>query len=88
MADAAYGCGAFAGLGHDMTMTTRARSTAVFCEPAPPRTGKRGRPRLKGRPDRHPHRHRRLRDLKTNAANKIIVDECAAQTTVAEVTTE
>ena len=46
--DAAYGCGAFAGLGSDMTMTTRARSNAVFCEPAPPRTGKRGRPRLKG----------------------------------------
>ena len=46
--DAAYGCGAFAGLGPDMTMTTRARSTAVFYEPAPPRTGKRGRPRLKG----------------------------------------
>jgi DDE superfamily endonuclease len=48
VADAAYGCGAFAGLGHDMTMTTRARSTAVFHELAPPRTGKRGRPRLKG----------------------------------------
>ena len=44
----AYGCGAFAGLGHDMTMTTRARSTAVFHELAPPRTGKRGRPRLTG----------------------------------------
>lgn len=48
VADAAYACGSFAGLGHDMTMTTRARSTAVFFEPAPPRTGKRGRPRLKG----------------------------------------
>lgn len=46
--DAAYGCGAFAGLGDDMTMTTRARSNAVFSELAPPRTGKRGRPRLKG----------------------------------------
>jgi hypothetical protein len=46
--DAAYGCGAFAGLGDDMTMTTRARSNAVFSEMAPPRTGKRGRPRLKG----------------------------------------
>jgi len=46
--DAAYGCGAFAGLGPDMTMTTRARSNAVFSEPAPHRTGKRGRPRLKG----------------------------------------
>jgi hypothetical protein len=48
VADNAYGCAAFAGLGHDMTMTTRARSTAVFHQPAPPRTGKRGRPRLKG----------------------------------------
>jgi DDE superfamily endonuclease len=48
VADAAYGCGAFAGLGRDMTMTTRARSTAVFHELAPPRTGTRGRPRLKG----------------------------------------
>ncbi len=48
VADAAYGCGAFAGLGDDMTMTTRARSNAVFFELAPPRTGKRGRPRLKG----------------------------------------
>jgi len=46
--DAAYGCGAFAGLGHDMTITTRARSNAAFYEPAPPRTGKRGRPRVKG----------------------------------------
>jgi DDE superfamily endonuclease len=48
VADAAYGCGSFAGLGHDMTMTTRARASAVFFELAPPRTGKRGRPRLKG----------------------------------------
>jgi SRSO17 transposase len=48
VADAAYGCGSFAGLGYDMTVTTRARSTAVFFELAPPRTGKRGRPRLKG----------------------------------------
>jgi DDE superfamily endonuclease len=46
--DAAYGCGSFAGLGDDMTMTTRARSNAVFSELAPSRTGKRGRPRLKG----------------------------------------
>jgi hypothetical protein len=48
VADAAYGCAAFAGLGHGMTMTTRARVNAVFSHPAPPRTGKRGRPRLKG----------------------------------------
>lgn len=30
-----------------MTMTTRVRSNAVFSELAPPRTGRRGRPRLK-----------------------------------------
>lgn len=48
VADAAYGCDAFAGLGHGMTMTTRARVNAVFSRLAPPRTGKRGRPRLKG----------------------------------------
>ena len=48
VADAAYGCGSFAGLGRDMTMTTRVRSNAVFSELAPPRTGRRGRPRLKG----------------------------------------
>jgi hypothetical protein len=48
VADAAYGCDAFAGLGHGMTMTTRARVNAVFSHLAPPRTGKRGRPRLKG----------------------------------------
>lgn len=48
VADAAYGCGAFAGLGHGMTMTTRARTNSVFSQPAPPRTGKRGRPKLKG----------------------------------------
>jgi hypothetical protein len=47
VADAAYGCAAFAGLGHGMTMTTRARTNAVFSHLAPPRTGRRGRPRLK-----------------------------------------
>lgn len=47
--DSAYGCGAFAGLGYGMTMTTRAKVNAVFYELAPPRTGKRGRPALKGR---------------------------------------
>jgi len=46
--DAAYGCSAFAGLGDAMTMTTRAKTNAVFYEPAPPRTGKRGRPAVKG----------------------------------------
>ncbi len=48
VADAAYGAGSLAGLGHNMTITTRARSNAAFCEPAPPRTGRRGRPRVKG----------------------------------------
>jgi hypothetical protein len=48
VADAAYGCGAFIGLGDGMTMTSRAKGNAVFHHLAPPRTGKRGRPRLKG----------------------------------------
>ncbi len=48
VADAAYGCSAFIGLGEDMSMTTRAKANAVFSHLAPPRTGKRGRPRLKG----------------------------------------
>ena len=48
VADSAYGCGAFAGLGDGMTMTTRAKTNAVFSELAPPTTGKRGRPALKG----------------------------------------
>src|SRR5262249_12810236 len=43
-----YGCGAFCGLGDGMTMTTRAKTNAVFHQLAPPRTGTRGRPRLKG----------------------------------------
>lgn len=46
--DGAYGCAAFIGLGEGMSMTTRAKSNAVFHQPAPPRTGRRGRPRLKG----------------------------------------
>ncbi len=46
--DSAYGCGAFAGLGDGMTMTTRAKTNATFYQLAPPRTGKRGRPALKG----------------------------------------
>jgi hypothetical protein len=47
--DSAYGCGAFAGLGDAMTMTTRAKINATFYHLAPPRTGKRGRPALKGK---------------------------------------
>jgi len=48
VADAAYGCGAFIGLGDGMSMTTRAKANAVFHHLAPPRTGQRGRPRCKG----------------------------------------
>ncbi|MFN2534425.1 MAG: transposase [Pseudonocardiaceae bacterium] len=48
VADAAYGCSAFIGLGDGMTMTTRAKANAVFSQMAPPRTGQRGRPKLKG----------------------------------------
>jgi len=49
VADAAYGNGAFMGLGAGMTVTTRARTNAVFSHLPPPRTpGQRGRPRLKG----------------------------------------
>jgi hypothetical protein len=46
--DAAYGAGHFAGLGHNITLTTRARSNAVFHHPTPAASGKRGRPRLRG----------------------------------------
>jgi hypothetical protein len=48
VADAAYGCSAFVGLGDGMSMTTRAKTNAVFHHLAPPKTGTRGRPRLKG----------------------------------------
>jgi hypothetical protein len=54
VADAAYGCGAFCGLGDGMSMTTRPKANAVFHHPAPPRTGKRGRPRLKASGSAHP----------------------------------
>ena len=46
--DAAYGAGHFAGLGRNITLTTRARSNAVFHHPTPAASGKRGRPRLRG----------------------------------------
>src|SRR5664280_3433158 len=45
---AAYGAGHSAGLGHHMSITTRARSNAVFHHPTPAASGKRGRPRLRG----------------------------------------
>ena len=46
--DAAYGAGHFAGLGPNITLTTRARRNAVFHHPTPAASGKRGRPRLRG----------------------------------------
>lgn len=48
VADSAYGAGHLAGLGANITITTRARRNAVFHHPAPAGTGKRGRPRLRG----------------------------------------
>lgn len=44
VADSAYATGAWRGLGAGATMTSRLRSNAALYAPAPPRTGKRGRP--------------------------------------------
>lgn len=46
--DSAYGSGAWRGLPPQMTLTVRPRKDAALYGPAPPRTGKRGRPALKG----------------------------------------
>lgn len=48
VADSAYAGKALRGLGSHITWTTRLRSNAALYQLAPPRTGKRGRPRLKG----------------------------------------
>ena len=48
VADAAYAGKALRGLEGSVTWTTRLRSNASLYELAPPRTGRRGRPRLKG----------------------------------------
>ena len=48
VADSAYAGKTLAGLPATVTWTTRLRSNAALYELAPPRTGKRGRPRLKG----------------------------------------
>jgi hypothetical protein len=48
VADSAYAGKALRGLPADVTWTTRLRSNASLWQLAPPRTGKRGRPRLKG----------------------------------------
>ena len=46
--DSAFGCRALAGLPERVSVTTRLRSNAVIHAPRPPRTGKRGRPRVRG----------------------------------------
>lgn len=46
--DAAFACKAMASLPERATLTSRLRSNAVIHAPAPPKTGKRGRPRVKG----------------------------------------
>jgi hypothetical protein len=46
--DSAFGCRAMAALPEHVTLTSRLRANAVIHAPAPPKTGKRGRPRVKG----------------------------------------
>ncbi|WP_164520514.1 transposase [Specibacter cremeus] len=53
VADCAYAGQALRGLQERITWTTRLKATAALYQPAPPRTGKRGRPRLKG--EKLPH---------------------------------
>jgi len=48
VADSGYAGKALRGLAAKITWTTRVRSNAALHQPAPPRTGRRGRPRLKG----------------------------------------
>lgn len=48
VADSAYAGKALRGLPGSVTWTTRLRSNASLHDLAPPRTGRRGRPRLKG----------------------------------------
>lgn len=47
--DAAFACRAMAPATEHVTMTSRLRSNAVIHAPKPPPTGRRGRPRVKGR---------------------------------------
>lgn len=47
--DSAFACKAMASLGERVTLTSRLRSNAVIHAPKPPKTGKRGRPRVRGR---------------------------------------
>jgi SRSO17 transposase len=48
VADSAYGSGAWRGLPEQLTLTVRPRKDAALYRLAPPRTGRRGRPALKG----------------------------------------
>lgn len=47
-ANSAFGCRALAALPERVSVTTRLRANAVIHAPRPPRTGKRGRPRVRG----------------------------------------
>lgn len=49
LGDAAFACKALAALPERVTVTCRLRANAAIHAPAPPPTGKRGRPRVKGR---------------------------------------
>ena len=46
--DSAFACKAMAGLPERVTLTARLRSNAVIHAPKPPKTGRRGRPRVRG----------------------------------------
>ena len=47
--DSAFACKAMASFGERVTLTSRLRSNAVIHAPKPPKTGRRGRPRVTGR---------------------------------------
>ncbi|MGH2744503.1 MAG: IS701 family transposase [Gammaproteobacteria bacterium] len=47
--DSAFACKAMASLGERVTLTSRLRCNAVIHAPKPPKSGKRGRPRVRGR---------------------------------------
>jgi SRSO17 transposase len=62
--DAAYATGEWRGLPGRLTMTSRLRSNAAIYAPAPPRTGKRGRPATWGK------RLRTLKQIATDPATE------------------
>jgi DDE superfamily endonuclease len=84
--DAAYATSAFRGLPGQVTITTRLRCDAALYEPAPARTGRPGRPKVKG--DRlpelivlaamtcHQWSQARLRCYGTTADREILVLRC------------